>query len=102
MQMEHFDFFFGIELGRKLLNILDNLSCSLQARTISACEGQKFVHITQLTLQSMRYDESFDIFWDYVEQRRALVDVSSPTLPRRRKFHDNLKLEKVKGSIQQQ
>ena len=40
-QMENFDFFFGIHLGRKVLSIVDNLSRSLQAKTISACEGQK-------------------------------------------------------------
>ena len=84
-QMEHFDFFFGVQLGRKVLNIVDNLSRSLQARTISACEGQKLVGMTRATFQSMRSDESFDVFWDYVEQRRASVDVPSPTLPRRRK-----------------
>ena len=49
-QMEHFDLFFGIQLGKKLLNIVDNLSRSLQARTISACEGQKLVRVTQVTL----------------------------------------------------
>ena len=40
-QMLKFDFFFGVELGRKLLNMVDDLSRSLQARTISSCEGQK-------------------------------------------------------------
>ena len=79
-QMEYFDFFFGIQLGRKLLNIVDNLAftLSIQARNISACEGQTLVRMTQVTLQSMRNDEFFDLFW-YVEQRIALVDVSSHT-----------------------
>lgn len=96
-QMEQFDFFFGIQLGRKLLNIVDNLSRSLQARTISACEGQTLVCMTQVTLQSMRNDESFDLFWDYIEQRRALVDVSSPTLPRRRKVPRRLEVGEGDG-----
>ena len=34
----------------------------------------------------MRNDESFDLFWDYFEKSRTLVDVSLPTLPRRRKL----------------
>ena len=58
-QMEHFDFFFGIQLGRKLLSIVDNLSRSLQAKTISACKGQNLVRMTQATFRSMRNYKSF-------------------------------------------
>ena len=53
--------------------------------------------MTQVTLQSMRNDESFDLFWDYVEQRRALVDVSSPTLPRCRKVTRRLEVGESEG-----
>jgi hypothetical protein len=84
-QMEKYEFFYGVELGRKLLNIVDNLSRSLQTKTISACEGQKLVSKTLTTFESMRSDECFDLFWEYVERRRSSVDVSPPTLPRRRK-----------------
>ncbi|KAI6656107.1 Zinc finger MYM-type protein 1-like [Oopsacas minuta] len=82
-QMEKFDFFYGISLGRKLLNIVDNLSRSMQAKNISACDGQRLVDMTHKTLQSMRTDECFGLFWGYLECRRSSVDVSSPTLPRR-------------------
>ena len=44
-QMEKFDFYYGNTLGRKLVNIVDNLSRSLQARDISACDGQKLVDV---------------------------------------------------------
>ena len=83
-QMEKFDFFFGVELGRKILNMADNLSRSLQEKCISACEGQKLISLTLATFQSIRSDECFDLFWDYVEGRRSMVDVSSPSLPRQR------------------
>ena len=43
----------------------------------------------------MRNDELFDLFWDYVEQRRALVDVSSPTLPCGLGVNSRLRLEVV-------
>ena len=49
-QMDTFDFVYGVELGRKLLNIVDNLSQSLQRATISACEGQKLVIKTIATI----------------------------------------------------
>ena len=84
-QMQKFDFFFGVELGRKLLNMVDNLSRSLQAKTLSACEGQKLVSVTLVTLQSIRSEPSFDLFWRYIESRRSVADVSPPELPRRRK-----------------
>ena len=65
--------------------MVDNLSRSLQAKTISACEGQKLVNITLVTLQSIRSDQWFDLFWQYIESRRSVVDVSPPELPRQRK-----------------
>ena len=84
-QMKKFDFLFGVELGRKVLNMVDNLSRSLQAKTLSACEGQKLVNVTLVTLQSIRSETKFDLFWQYVKSRRSVVEVSPPELPRRRK-----------------
>lgn len=84
-QMERFDFFFGVELGRKILSMADNLSRSLQEKSISACEGQKLVSLTLASYQSIRSEDCFDLFWEYVEGRRSKADVSSPTLPRQRK-----------------
>lgn len=74
-QMKDFDYFFGLELGRKCLSIADNLSRSLQASTISACESQEVVKLSLKTLQSMRSDEHFNLFWKYVERRECEVDV---------------------------
>ena len=82
-QMEKF--YFGVQLGSKLLNMVDNLSRALQSSTISACEGQKLVKLTVSTLQSIRNEEAFDLFWAYIESKRAQVDVGSATLPRKRK-----------------
>ena len=82
-QMEQFDFYF--ELGRKLLNIVYNLPLTLQAIAISACERQKIVRLTVATLPSIRSDKFFDMFWEYVENRRTSIEVSSPTFQRRRK-----------------
>lgn len=83
--MESFDFFFGVELGWKLLNIVDNLSHSLQSTRLSACEGQKSEQRTKLTFQSIRSDQCFDLFWNDLETRRLSIDVPDPTLPRCRK-----------------
>ncbi len=84
-QMNQFNFFFGVHLGKKILNMVDNLSRSLQATSKSACHGQQIVGLTLTTLQSIRSDESFQAFWDTVEISQASVDVTAPTLPRQRK-----------------
>ncbi|KAI6658762.1 hypothetical protein LOD99_15087 [Oopsacas minuta] len=84
--MEKFEFFFGVELGRKILNMTDNLSRSLQTKTISAHEGQTLVKITLSTLLKMRTEINFNLFWMYVECRRSSIEVSSPALPRKRKI----------------
>ena len=84
--MEKFEFFYGLELGRKILNMVDNLSRSLQAKYMCASDGQKLVQITVSALQLMRTDNDFKLFWHYVEQRRSKVEgVSSPVLARHKK-----------------
>ena len=42
-------FLLRVVLGRKLLKIVDNLLRSLQSRSISVCETQKLVSMTQVT-----------------------------------------------------
>lgn len=52
---------------------------------MSACEGQSIVKKTVQSLQLIRSDEQFNVFWKYLEQRLSKIDVSPPALPRRRK-----------------
>ena len=80
------EFFYGLELGRKILNIVDNLSRSLQRRYMCALDGQKLVQIMLSALQLMRTDNNFKLFWHYVEQRKSKVEgVSSLALVRHKK-----------------
>ena len=53
VQMDKFNFFLGVELGRKILKMTDNLSRLLQIKTISAHEGQTLVRTTLSTLLKM-------------------------------------------------
>ena len=85
-QMEKFHFIFGVELGRKILTMTDNLSRSLQTKTISAHEGQTLVKTTLSTLLKMRTEMNYTLFWKYVECRRSSLEVSSPELHRKRKI----------------
>jgi hypothetical protein len=84
-QMDCFAFFFGVELGRVVLNMADNLSAALQGSTVSASEGQSLMQMTVTTLQSIRSDDSFAMFWKTVEKKRQQCGVDEPNLPRQRK-----------------
>ena len=70
--MEEFDNFFGVELGRKCLSMVDNLTRMLQAATISTCEGQVIVKKTVQSFQSIRNDEHIYLFWKYLENRCSI------------------------------
>ena len=82
-QMETFDFFFGVELGRIVLNMADNLSKPLQGSS----DGQSLMKMTVTTIQSMRSDESFASFWQAVETKRenCSIQIGDPVLSSHRK-----------------
>ena len=69
-------------LGQLLLQHSDNLSMALQSQSMSALEGQKIARMTVCTIESMRSDESFKLFWKKVTDLAGNLNVSNPTLPR--------------------
>ena len=83
--MKTFEFFWGVALGELLLNHTDNLSKTLQHTSMSAAEGQKIAKMTVCTLQSIRSDPNFELFWQKVTKLAAELDVDEPALPRQRK-----------------
>ena len=91
-QMDSFNFFFGVELGCKILNMADNLSSSLQASNMSASEGQSIMKMTILTLEGMRSEECFLLFWERTEKKRQELGVDAPQLPRQRKVPRRLEV----------
>ena len=90
--MDSFNFFFGVELGCKILNMADNLSLSLQASNMSANEGQSIMKMTILTLEGMRSEECFLLFWEKTEKKRQELEVEAPQLPRQRKVPKRLEV----------
>ena len=80
-QMETFDFFFGVTLGELILRQSDNLSRTLQKSTISASEGQCVADMTVRTLQSIRNDSNFDLFWEKTTQDANKAGTTEPSLP---------------------
>ena len=65
-QMAAFSFFFGLQLGYRLYAITDNLSKALQEKKMSAISGQRLARATLSTIEAMRNDESFDMFYEHV------------------------------------
>ena len=61
--MQTFDFFYGATLAYMILRHTDNLSRALQKGDISAAEGQDTTMMTVKTLQSLRTDDKFHLFW---------------------------------------
>ncbi len=83
--METFDFFWGLILGELLFRHSDNLSRALQRKDISASEGQLIAKKTVITIQSIRTDECFQLFWDKVLKMTEGKGINGPVLPRKRK-----------------
>ena len=63
---------------------MKNLSKTLQHTYISAREGKKITELTVKTLQKVRSDDSFDMFWNTVTKRSEELKVNDPCLSRKR------------------
>ena len=84
-QMKTFSFVYGAILGEMILRHADNLSSTLQHKSMSAAEGQQVALMTVQTINSIRLEESFDLFWLKVNRFIEDHDISKPELPRQRK-----------------
>ena len=90
--MENFDFLFGILTGELLLGHSENPSKILQSTDISAAEAQQIVQMRLKTLKDMRTEDSkFDSFWLSAIKTAEELGVGEPRLPRKRKYHKDLK-----------
>ena len=64
--MKTFEYYFGISLGELVLRHSDNLSRTLQHKSLSAAEGQHVAVMVVKTIESMRSEEAYKLFWDEV------------------------------------
>ena len=62
--MKTFNFLFGTILGEMLLLHTDNMSQTLQKKTISAGEGQQVGKVVNHTLCILRTKESYNLVWE--------------------------------------
>lgn len=79
------NFLFGVSLGNLLLRHTDNLSISLQEKSLSAAEGQRLAKLTLDVLISLRDENNFKSFYARVISDHVRFQVDAPTLPRKRK-----------------
>ena len=98
-QFKTFRHFFGTQLGFLLLQHSDNLSKTLQSHKLSASQGQRLAAMTVATLQNIRNDESFNLFWQKVEHERHSLDVEGPQLHRRRKVPRRMDYGNAEGEF---
>ena len=78
------DYYFGVSLDAQILRTGDNLSKTLQDGHISASEGQAVSSLTVKTLEKMRSNDHFNLLWETVTHKANALEVSEPSLPRRR------------------
>lgn len=91
-QMHTFDFLFGVSLGCLLLRHTDNLSKSLQNKTLSAAQGQRLASLTLSVLKSLRTEDNFKKFYALVIKDQTSFQINDPALPRKRGLHSDCKL----------
>ena len=88
-QMQKFSFYFGLSIGHKLYSLTDSLSKTLQKEKMSAVSGQRLVNLTVKTLEGMRSDENFKMFFDTtMKKAQRHPSVGAPSLPRKRNRPD--------------
>ncbi len=96
--MTKFSYLFGVVLGECILTHTDNLSKTLQNPCLTASEGYSIAELTCQTLERIRNDEAYDLFWEKVLILKAKFDVSDPILPRKRRAPTRYEVGSSDGS----
>jgi len=81
-KMDEFAFHFGLELSLRLFKVTDRLSQQLQAKNISAGEGQQLVQFAVLELERFRTRENFAELWNSACTRAKEINDEEPKLSR--------------------
>eukprot|EP00731_Ephydatia_muelleri_P015790 Em0009g214a len=84
-QMQSFNFLFCIVLSEMILRHTDKLSQTLKQPKLSSVEGHDIAMLTVKTLEGLRTENDFELFWQKIEKLRIQFDIDEPLLPRKRK-----------------
>ena len=77
-QMNKFNYFCGVKLAILLLRHSDNLSTTLQNPKLSASQAQSIARKTVVTLEKLRDDDYFLLFWKEVLTESRQLDIDEP------------------------
>ena len=97
-QMHTFDFLFGVSFGN-LLRHTDNLSKTLQHKSLSAAEGQRVAKLTLDVLQSLLNEDHFKNFYARVLLDQVHFQVDAPALPRKQKAPQRFQIGSTDGTL---
>ena len=84
-RLDTFDMLFGIMLGEKFFSITDTLSCSLQGENVTASDAKLASTAVCNTIERLRSDTEFSLFWDSATSRACELQLPEPRLPRTRR-----------------
>ena len=98
-QMHTFDFLYGVFLGELILRHTDNLSKTLQHKSLSAAEGQHLARLTLEVLRSLRDSDRFTAFYTLVVQGQSRLGQAEPTLPRKRRASQRFEVGSSAGDF---
>lgn len=96
-QMSTFSFFFGLCLGHRIFMITDNLSKTLQSEKMSGTSSQRLANLTVKTLEGMRTDDNFNLFFEFVTEKASKLPVDEPKLKRKRRTPNYSMLQFIDG-----
>ena len=72
-------------VGELLLKHAENLSRTLQHKSLSAAEGQRMASMIVETLKGIMGEEQLYLFQTKETNKAGAIDVGEPALPRRRR-----------------
>jgi hypothetical protein len=82
-RLDTFDILFGIMLGEKFFSITDALS--LQGESVTASDAKLASTAVCNTIERLRSDTEFSLFWDSAISRACELQLPEPRLPRTRR-----------------
>ena len=82
-QMGTLDYFYGVNLGGMLLKQSDNLSRTIQTSHMPVADCQLVVALITKTLNKVRTEEAFSLFWERCKKAATELRVNGPLLPRK-------------------
>ncbi|XP_078665396.1 zinc finger MYM-type protein 1-like [Branchiostoma floridae x Branchiostoma belcheri] len=83
--LEKFNTLFALRLSHRLFSAAEEVSKSLQRKDLSVQEAVTSVNTLKSFYRRQRTDESFDAFYDSVEEAARELNIGEPALPRYRR-----------------